>query len=270
MDLKAALGLTPGELVALVGAGGKTTAAWRLLHQLVDSGERVVFTTTTRIFRPRNMPLLLAPDPDPAEMARRLAQAPALVLAAGPGESGEPEHAARSPYPADPVKLAGLEPEVLSDLARQMPRQLPQRLPHVTWLVEADGAKGRLLKAPAAHEPVIPSGTDRVVVVAGLGAIGETLDERTVHRPRIAARLLGVSLGVTVTPELFAALVGHPSGGLKGIPTSAEVIVLLMQWDERPCAHADAVARRLLSGRRIARVILADLRVSDSVAKTWP
>ena len=173
------------------------------------------------------------------------------MLAAGRGESGDPARAARSPYPADPVKLVGLEPQVLDDLAH--------RLPEVTWLVEADGAKGRLLKAPAEYEPVIPARADRVIVVAGLGAIGKPLDERTVHRSEIAARLLGVSLGTTVTPDLFVNLIGHPSGGLKGIPAGAEAVVLLAQWNDRSTTHVDTVARQLLSNRRITRVVSANL-----------
>jgi len=250
LDLKAAVGLNAGELLAFVGAGGKTTTAWRLLCQIVDSGERVVFTTTTHIFRPRDASLFLTPAPAPAEIARRLGEAPALVLAAGPGESGDPEHAARSPYPADPVKLVGLEPEVLSDLARQMP--------HVTWLVEADGARRRLLKAPAEYEPVIPSEADRVVIVAGLDAIGKPLDERAVHRPEIAARLLGVPPGAVVTTEMVVKLIGHPSGGLKGIPACAEVVVLLAQWADCSGIYADAVMQALLPNRRIARTVLVN------------
>jgi len=249
VDLKAALGLQPGELIALVGAGGKTTTAWRLLRQLTAAGKHVVFTTTTHIFEPRDIPLLLAPRPDAAEIARRLAESPALALAAARGERGDPAHAARSPYLASPVKLVGLEPEVLGNLARQ--------LPEVTWLVEADGARGRLLKAPAEYEPVIPDEADRVIVVAGLDAIGKPLDEGVVHRPEIAARLLRVPLGAAITPDLFASLVGHASGGLKGVPSCAEVIALLTQWsgDSDLFPYADSISRQLLSNDRIAEVV---------------
>ncbi|MFQ6100728.1 MAG: selenium cofactor biosynthesis protein YqeC [Anaerolineae bacterium] len=261
MDLQAALGLKPCELVALVGAGGKTTAAWRLLHLLIASGERTVFATTTHIFQPKNVPLILTPNPDPTEIVRGLAESPALVLAAARGERGDPGRAARSPYSAYPVKLVGLEPGMLSDLVR--------RLPGVTWLVEADGAKGRLLKAPAEHEPAIPAGADRVVIVAGLEAIDKPLDECTVHRPEIAVRLLHVPLGTVLTPNLFVNLIAHTSGGLKGIPSHAEAVALLTQRDGRPHTCADTVARQLLSHRRISRVVLVNLRAPDPVLEVW-
>jgi probable selenium-dependent hydroxylase accessory protein YqeC len=147
---------------------------------------------------------------------------------------------------------------------------LARQLPQVTWLVEADGAKGRLLKAPAEHEPVIPGGAARVVIVAGMEAIGELLDARTVHRPKIAARLLGISLGTVITPDLFANLIGHTFGGLKAIPSHAEAVVLLTQWDGRSHSHVEAIARRLLSGRHISRVALVNFGAPDPVLKTWP
>lgn len=245
-----ALGVEPNEngMTAFVGAGGKTTAAWRLLDQLTAAGHRAVFTTTTHVFEPTGAPLLLDAHPDPAVIARRLEAAPRLVLAATHGERGDPAHAARSVYPASPTKLVGLEPEILNRLVGQ--------LPGVTWLVEADGARGRLLKAPAAHEPVIPSTAGRVVVVAGLEAIGQPLDSGSVHRPEVAARLLDVPLGTTVTPRLFVALVSHAQGGLKTIPAGAEVAVLLTRWAGAPSPHAEPVAEELLSHPAISRVVI--------------
>jgi probable selenium-dependent hydroxylase accessory protein YqeC len=276
-SLRSALGLTPGEIVAFVGAGGKTTAAWRLLGELAAKSEKGVFTTTTRIFKPRltalpgspdpglrvhDAVLIVAPDPTPARIDQALEDSSAVVLAAALGERGDPVHTALSPYPAEPVKLLGLAPEVLNDLAGQVPE--------VTWLVEADGAKRRLLKAPAYYEPVIPSEADRVIVVAGLDALGEPLDERTVQRPEIAARLLCVRVGATITPDLFADLIGHESGGLKDIPQRAEVVVLLTQWDDRSLdPDAAIIARQLLSRDRIARVVWAALRVPDPVVALW-
>ena len=248
-------------MVAFVGAGGKTTAAWRLLQLLAASGERAVFATTTHIFQPMDLPLILNPNPDPEEIIRVLAESKVLALAAARGETGDPKHAARSPYSADPVKLVGLEPEVLNDLAR--------RLPEITWLVEADGAKGRLLKAPAEHEPVIPSEADRVVVVAGLEAIDEPLDKRGVHRPEIAARLLGVPVGTVVTADMFANLVSHTSGGIKGIPPRAEVVVLLTKRRDRSYVHADGIAQQLLSGQRIHRVVSINLCAPVPALEVW-
>jgi molybdenum cofactor cytidylyltransferase len=261
MDLSAALNIQPGDLVAFVGAGGKTTTIWHLLRSLAARKERVIFATTTHIFKPRRAPLLLNPYPDPAQVALVLTRWSALILAAELGEEGDPQMAAHCPYPATARKLNGLKPEVVTDLAR--------RLPGVTWLVEADGAKGRALKAPADHEPVIPSGARRVVVVGSLAALGRPLDDGTVHRAERAAALLRVPLGVPITPDMVAGLLGHAGGGLRAIPPRAAVVALLTQPEPDPRPEAAAIARQLLLGRRIRRVVLANLRAPDPILEVW-
>lgn len=261
MELHTALNVQPGDLVAFVGAGGKTTAIWRLLRSLVAHGERVVFTTTTHIFKPRQAPLLIDSSPDPAQVAFLLTRWPAIILAAGLGEEGDPQMAAQCPYPATPRKLTGLKPEVVTDLAR--------RLPGITWLVEADGAKGRALKAPADHEPVIPSGARQVVIVGNLAALGRPLDNETVHRADRAAALLRVPPGTPITPDMVAGLLGHARGGLKSVPPKAAAAVLLTQPEPTPRPEATAIAQQLLLGRRIRRVVLANLRAPDPVLEVW-
>jgi len=273
--LLSALGAVRGEMIAFVGAGGKTTAAWRLSDELVHAGERVVFTTTTQVFQPRSgsVNLVLDPSPTVADLESGFTRGPRVVLAAGLGERGDPQQAARGPYPAEPVKLVGPAPTVLDRLGGRKARELPG----VTWLVEADGARGRLLKAPADHEPVIPSGTDRVVVLAALDALGRPLAANTVHRPEIAARLLGVEIGVPITANIIADILSHPLGGMKGIPAEAESVVLLTQWGpvvseaepEADPAAGETIADQLLGTGRIARVVQAGLRKANPVTRIW-
>lgn len=252
--LAGALGLNPGELVALVGAGGKTTAAWRVMRELVGKGERAAFTTTTRIFKPRDgdVPLILDPEPNATQVDQVLDSGGYAMLAAGLGGSGDAEQAAQSPYPAESTKLVGLEARVVNRLAGQTPE--------VTWLTEADGARGRALKAPAEYEPVVPSRADRVIVVAGLDAVGRPLDETVVHRPEIVSRLLGVEQGTLITPATVAELMRHPLGGVKGIPAAAETVVLLTIWRGGLSAVGEMIARELEGEEHISRVVQADLR----------
>ncbi|HCU68388.1 MAG TPA: hypothetical protein DGF30_04015, partial [Desulfomicrobium sp.] len=47
-----ALDLPAAGLLSIVGAGGKTTAMFRLARELGERGLRVACATTTRIFRP--------------------------------------------------------------------------------------------------------------------------------------------------------------------------------------------------------------------------
>ncbi|MCL5046062.1 MAG: putative selenium-dependent hydroxylase accessory protein YqeC, partial [Actinobacteria bacterium] len=52
MKLDAALALRPREVISFAGAGGKTSAMFRLARELAGQGHAVVATTTTAIFAP--------------------------------------------------------------------------------------------------------------------------------------------------------------------------------------------------------------------------
>lgn len=153
MSLHQALGIESGQVVAFIGAGGKTTAIWRLMREMDG---RVVFTTTTKIMEPVLPPdgaLMLSPQPEPARVCALLARASRVVLAAGRLPeifSPAPEH----PVPSLPYKLVGFSPNVLGELIVACACAMA---PRPAWLIEADGAKGAGLKIPADHEPVIPS-----------------------------------------------------------------------------------------------------------------
>jgi len=97
--------------------------------------------------------------------------------------------------------------------------------------VEADGARGLPLKAPASHEPVIPEEIDIVIVVIGLSAVGKPLNDATVFRAAQFSHLTGVDMERSISPEEVAALANHPDGGLKGIPALARRLLVLNQMD---------------------------------------
>lgn len=256
MRLCDALGIRPGDAVAFVGAGGKTTAIWRVQAELVTGGAPVIYTTTTKMMEPvlpRDGALCLAPQPDAARITGLLNRAPRLVLAAR--RLGDPvvPHADH-PVLSRPFKLDGLAPEVLDALLT--------RLPGVTWLIEADGAKGRGLKIHAAREPVIPPGVTRVVVTAHLDVLGGRLDATTIHRVDDATRLLGVPLGTPITPALFARVLCDATS-LKGVPAGACVVAMLTQRD--PHLHPDALKLADLVRGKYSHVVVTALRSDDPV-----
>ena len=77
------------------------------------------------------------------------------------------------------------------------------------------------LKAPEAHEPVIPECSDLVVGVIGLDALGKPADADTVHRLEAFLRISGLSEGESIGEQALKALAGHPEGLFKGSPESA-------------------------------------------------
>jgi probable selenium-dependent hydroxylase accessory protein YqeC len=119
----------------------------------------------------------------------------------------------------------------------------------------------RPFKAPAGHEPVIPGETTLVVPVVGADVLGQRLDDEHVHRPELVAALSGASVGAAITPEIVARVLAHPSGGRKGVPAHARVVVMINKVDrlaDRAPVHE--TADRLLREPAIHAVVLTTVR----------
>lgn len=253
MDLFEALAARPGDCVAVVGAGGKTSLCWLLARELSARGQRVVFTTTTRIRQPAPgaFDLLKVSDTLTASSGWRTA-----CIASAIDGAIDDTPVAESFMPAVHTKLAGFSAEAVCRLREALARLQPP----VTLLVEADGARGLLLKAPAHYEPVIPPCASLVCVVAGLDALGRPLDERVAHRVERVTAITGAQAGDIITPEMLVALLSHPDGGLKGVPAGARAIAVLNQRDaHRPHPDAACIARDL-TARGFDRAVVAALR----------
>jgi len=130
--------LPTSPLIAIVGAGGKTTTMYTLASEMAQRGKRVITTTTTQIFYP-----------EPGETDTLLVEAETPALLKSIDEAWQQYHhitVAGTVLRTD--KLAGLQPEQPYELLMQSGADIV--------LVEADGARHRMIKAPAEHEPVIP------------------------------------------------------------------------------------------------------------------
>ncbi len=256
MRLCQALGIRSGEAVAFLGAGGKTTAIWRVQAELGAQGAPVIYVTTTKMMEPvlpSGSALYLASRPDASRIASLLDQAPRLVLAARRLTDPVTPHSDH-PVPSRPFKLDGLPPDVLNELIGLVPG--------VTWLIEADGAKGCGLKIHADHEPVVPSSVTVAVVMAHLDVLGSPLDETTVHRVDDAIRLLGVPIGTPITPALFARVLCHATSR-KGAPEGARIVLMLTQRSATP--HPDAQAMADLLRKTYRHIIFVALRSDNPV-----
>ena len=126
------------RVVALVGAGGKTSTLFALAREARAAGLTAIVTTTTHIRPHPRLPLTGETD---GEKLRALVDAQGVVLCGRREPTGKLTLAAA-------VETCRRAADVV--------------------LVEADGAKMLPLKAPAEHEPAIPPCADAVVAVAGL------------------------------------------------------------------------------------------------------
>jgi len=264
MLLHKALDIKVNEVISFVGAGGKTTTALCLMEELTQIGKRVVFTTTTKILEPtpkQDEYLLLAGEEEALRLVPKfLARYPKVFLAQRCLEEVDLTALGESDrdYPMRPNKVDGVPPSVVDHLA--------QRLREAVILVEADGARHRALKAPAAYEPVVPDSTTILVPMADLTVLGKPLTEKYVHRPELVAGLTGATIGQPVTAEIVATVLSHPQGGLKGLPEQTRVVPILnLMAEDRPLGEVRYIARLILRNQRVERVVIASLRASEPV-----
>lgn len=196
-------------LISLIGAGGKTTTMYTLAHELASKGKRVVTTTTTQIFMP---------SPDETEQVIIEAE-PSALLDKAKASLREHRHITIAGSRNERGKLLGVPPDVPALLLRQGIAD--------AVLIEADGARHRMIKAPAEYEPVILPETNVALLLMSAKAINQPLSEEIAHRPERMAAITGIQMGDTLTPELIARVMTSERGALKGIPEGARAYLFI-------------------------------------------
>ena len=244
-SLTKALALGPREHVALVGGGGKTTLMFALAEELRRTGNRVITSTTTKVWHGEALQyekvVLVGDDLQWRDKTREGLRREGTVFV---GRSI-----------LDSGKVEGISLSLADDVYHDS---------EVHYLVvEADGSAGHPVKAPAEHEPVIPSSVTMVVAMMGLEAMGARLDEATAFRVEQVKNVTGLHTGDILTPGALAKVFLHPAGLFKGTPDVARRVVFLNKGDlikeERKAAE---LADILLSDpmKKIDRVILGSVK----------
>lgn len=95
-----------------------------------------------------------------------------------------------------------------------------------TVLVEADGARHRLVKAPADHEPVVPSSATLVIAVMAADALDRVIED-VAYLPLRVAALAGCSPYERLTPTGASRLLTSRRGGRRRVPEGARFGVVL-------------------------------------------
>lgn len=219
-SLVQALGLGRGDVVAVAGAGGKTTLVYRLAAEARQAGLSVLVTSTTHMGTlPETItgPVLLEEDGDVGTGIAKVIERTGYATVLG--------------RRVRPDKIEGIQgPRVdglvgCADLV----------------VIEADGARGRSLKVPADHEPVIPRSTTVLVVVAALDALGRPLDDVAVHRVERVAAATGRAAGDAIDEDVVVAALAHPDGYPARIGPDRRGVVFLNKVED--AARAEAAAR---------------------------
>ena len=233
MRLREALDIRRGDIVAFVGAGGKTSLLFRLGHELAQEGWRVVATTTTRM------------------AASELEMAPStLALGANGNRTNVRDVWRRLNAYGFVLAYNRIARDKVLGLKAHQVEWLADRVNSDALLIEADGARRLPFKAPRPHEPVVPAGATLVVPVVGVDVIGQPLDEQHVYNPAPLSEIYGFAPGMPIYAAWVAQALRHEDIGLRGVPPGARVTALVNKADTALLrARARVVARIALRTR---------------------
>ena len=230
------MGIARGDIVAFVGAGGKSSAILQAADELGEAGVPVLVAPTTKMFvneADRIGPVVTSEDGDELRSKVTEALAGQEAVVAGSGILSK-------------KRVGGVDPSWVPQLAPK----------NGVTLVEADGSRRRPLKGTAVHEPLLPHGATLVVVVGGIRALGEPLSEERVHRPEVFSELTGIGPGHTIDAGAFSRSL---LAGLRNTPENARQAALLTDVEPgRLMSEASVVAHGLWR-RGVNKVVFSSL-----------
>jgi probable selenium-dependent hydroxylase accessory protein YqeC len=246
LKLHEALGISSGDVVAFVGAGGKSGAILTVCEGLLQAGMKVLVAPTTKMLlgeADKIGPLVTSEDADglleKAENA--FSEAPAVVASSGMISKN---------------RVGGVEPAWIGGLAG---------LADVV-LIEADGSRRRPIKGTADHEPAIPTAATLVVAIANVRALGMPVDDEHVHRPEVFSELTGIGQGQSITPGAFATALVH--GSLARVPQETRTAALITGVDPGRTMSKASVITRELWHLGLKNVVLTSLP-TGSPTQVW-
>ena len=252
MKLIDAFGVGNGDVVTLVGAGGKTTLMFALAQEFSSLGKSVVVTTTVKMYKKD------AGQADQTIFFKSVENLERQLMK----YKGLRNVVSVVSEPTSTEKFRGIDPSAIDDLAK---RKLADLV-----VVKGDGAGEKFFKAPDEHEPSIPSVTSLVIPVVGMKVAGRSLTSKNCQRPEIAAKLAGAKLGEMITPQVIARVLSHQKGGAKNAPSKARIIPLLNQIEteeELKIALKTADLTLGFSNGRFTRIVLGRVGREDPVVR---
>lgn len=239
-----------GDIVAIVGGGGKTSSMFSIARQLAqrDKAIRILCTTTTKMLEPSVgdcSALILADQHSEAVKA--------MDDLFGTGTQVAMLAKGFLPHPGPKRKVAGIPPD--------WPQQfLNQNICDVV-LVEADGSRHLPFKAPdhSRQEPVLPKGTAVVICVVGLDALGCVLCEDNVCRAKIVSKVSGIDVGGRVTAECIGKILGkvdlwvHDSAAIRTFVAMINKVDTSKLFSEQAAAIVATVRKEIEQKQRDER-----------------
>ena len=182
--------------ICLVGGGGKTTVMYELAAAWAACGRKVLVLTSTHILQPADGSFAA----DAAAVHNLWQQRRYAVIGTPELATGKLTLPPQSVYEA--LKL---QADVI--------------------LCEADGSRHHPCKVPAEYEPVLLPDCDMVLAVAGMDALGNSM-QQACQRPQPAAALLGCGAEKILDAQMLTVLLLSEQGARKNVGARTYYIVL--------------------------------------------
>ena len=225
IGLKEALRLGEKNVIALTGAGGKTSLLFSLAREYSGS---VLLSATAHLgieqLTLADRHIVIESEEDLLPLKMQIPRGVSLLT--GPKQ--------------DDARVGGLDPELIEAVHQLAVSHA------VPLIMECDGARMLPLKAPARHEPPVPDFVDTAIVTAGLSGLRKPIRD-VVHRMDRFCDLADKDYRDPVEADDLVKVLLHEDGGLKNIPPEAAKIVVLNQTQtDRQKAAARRIAPALL------------------------
>lgn len=207
------------NVISFVGGGGKTSLIYELGSELSKLGKKVIITTTTHMYMPESNVVLTGKKEDIIKLLHSENMITVGMLCDKNNVIIE-NNQLKNVKTSDTIEEEKLKK--ISGLPENMAVDLIELVDFV--LVEADGSKRLPLKMPASHEPVILKGSNLVVGVCGIDAIGKKIKE-TCHRPNLVSSFLNKNEQDFINESDIAKILLSDEGQRKNVKCEYKVIV---------------------------------------------
>ncbi|PVZ69611.1 selenium cofactor biosynthesis protein YqeC [Pelagibaculum spongiae] len=246
------------QIIAICGAGGKTSLMHKMGSYLSQQDLNVLLTTTTKIYRPcrhkaNHLPdnFQLITDKSNTSLAQKLRDN--FVNQ----NDNNTQNTAQNDNQGS-LTIAALEPVAgsmaamhnkLCGISTELPTRLIEQKLFDIVIVEADGAARKPLKAPSGQEPIIPTGTNLVIGLSGWEGLSQPISNQLVHRLDQFCQLTGLAPGEYVSPNALEKLILSPEGLFQNRPPKAKCCWLINQADNQQQQQQAAELAQTLATR---------------------
>ncbi len=236
--------LSPGRvpLIAVVGAGGKSTTTFSVATALAAQGKRVVVSTTTKMGHDQTGGLKRTP-PKASAVANALNDPGVCLVVVEQADPSSPKVVGPPPGWFDELAASGLVDAIV---------------------LEADGARRKNVKAPGPREPVLPSSTTHVLAILGADALDRVIEDQG-HRPMRIAAASGCGPYDLLTAERAARLITSDIGGRKGVTADMGFCAVLTKVASDNRVNAERVATLVADEGFQIVLVPFDLQAKDVV-----